>query len=321
MPKNIFIFLILLSIISCLNFSFASTRSDVMDNALSQNKLAQNLKDSSFTESKEQYESGRVPEVQGQSLTDDKRFYISAGYNANHMHYKETSGSNTLDEDYGKLKGFYILGGYRSDNYTEWLLGKFFIEGYFRRYDEEILYDGASALGPIEFKQRWEAQRFGVKLGARRDIWDRGEFFGYFDIGHNIWYRGENEVINGVLTYAEKYWWTFFGLGTGINYEIFPKLTAGLEGEFMFAPAGNLTKMRADLYEGGTFKLGDVWGIELKIPIKYRVFKNLSLDLTPYFTYWKIKESGTIQISGTNYVEPDSRTHIEGVMAGLTYYF
>ncbi len=85
--------------------------------------------------------------------------------------------------------------------------------------------------------------------------------------------------------------------------------------------SSSLATMRADLYEGGTFELGGVNGIDLKLPIKYYFSPEFSFDLTPYFTYWHIRASNTVEISGNYYYEPTSNTHIEGVQAGFSYYF
>ncbi len=246
--------------------------------------------------------------------------YVSAGYNANHMHYKETRGSNTLDEDYGGLEGFYLGAGYKGARYIPWIMGRPFVEGYYMRHDGLITYDGASGLGPLSFEERAEVHRFGVKAGAYRDFFKKGEIYGYFDIGKRTWYRGENEVIQGALTYAEKYWWVYYGLGTGVNYRILPKLSCGVDFEIMTTHK-SVRKMRADLYEGATFRLGGVYGIDLKLPIKFLFLENTSFDFTPYFTYWKIYESDTQMISGIPYVEPDSNTYIEGVLVGLSYHF
>jgi hypothetical protein len=76
-------------------------------------------------------------------------FYFSAGHDANHIHYKEYSGDRILDEDYGKLRGFYGNLGYKGGRNLTWLLdSRPFIEGYFRRHDALILYDGGSSAGP-----------------------------------------------------------------------------------------------------------------------------------------------------------------------------
>lgn len=317
-------------------FSFATSRGTIIDETLDKMELAR------FTYDVQQTKSFQVSSTPKEYLTPDKEkspepaetplipkvnknpekdiFYISGGYNANHMHYKELSEGNTLDEDYGKLKGFYINVGYKSNAYIKEIMGKPFIEAYFMRYDDLILYDGASKAGPIEFKERAEIQRFGIKLGAYTNFTKQGKVYGYFDVGERIWYRGENEVISGVLTYAEKYYWTYFGFGTGIDYKLIEKLYAGIGFEVMYSNS-SLAKMRADLYEGGTFNLKNVYGIDLKFPIKYYLLKNISFDVTPYFTYWHIKASDPVLISGSYYIEPDSNTHIEGVFVGLTCTF
>lgn len=79
--------------------------------------------------------------------------------------------------------------------------------------------------------------------------------------------------------------------------------------------------MRADFDEGGTFDLGCVFGAEVKLPVKYYFLKNLSFDVTPYFTYWEINESTPTLIAGDYGYEPYSTTHIEGLLVGLTYSF
>lgn len=248
--------------------------------------------------------------------------YISGGYNANHMHYKELEGSDTLDEDYGKLEGYFLNIGFKSDAYLEWLKGKPFFEGYFRSYSALITYDGQIIDGPpFSFEERAKVHRYGLKLGVYTDFTNKGEFFSYFDAGTRIWYRGENEIIDGVTTYAEKYSWIYFGLGMGINYRLTPKLSSGIEFEWLFTPS-TYRKMRADLGDGYSFKLGNIYGVDVKIPIRYHFSKNFSFDLTPYFTYWHIGQSEYIHYYDSYYlVEPKSNTHIEGLLTGFTYSF
>lgn len=247
-------------------------------------------------------------------------FLVSAAYDAKHLHYKEYEGQDTLDEDYGKLKGYYLALKYKGGRRIEALMGKPYLEGYFWRYDASVTYDGASSLGPLTFDEKAEVQRYGIKLGAYTNFAQQGEFLGYLDVGHRVWYRGENGIIQGVTTYAEKYWWTYFGVGAGFEYPFFPRLSAGLDAEWMVAPK-SWSRMKADLWEGATFHLGTVSGAEIKLPLKYSLTPKLSFDLTPYFTYWHINKSSPATIAGTAFYEPDSRTHIEGLLTGLTYSF
>jgi len=221
---------------------------------------------------------------------------------------------------YKAMEGFYFKAGYKAAGYVPWLSGRPFVEVYFRKHGDLVTYDGSSNLGPLSFKEKSEVQRYGIKAGVYRPFFKKGELFGYLDVGRRIWYRGENEVIEGVLTYAEKYWWMYYGLGVGASYEFFPKFFGGIEFEAMGTHKSN-RKMRADLYEGARFTLGSVYGAEIKFPLKYNFWENLYFDLTPYFTYWRIHRSDIRMISGTSYYEPASATYIQGVMAGLSYLF
>jgi len=254
-------------------------------------------------------------------------FYIAAYYDINHMHYSEWENGNKLDEDFGNHKGYYIALGYRSPNYYEWAKGKPFVEVYFRRFSNIIRYKGAlqnmgtGETTPYNTDERSVVKQFGLKLGASRDCFsDKGTFLGYLDVGQRIWNRGEDDSI---YNYGEKYYWTYIGLGAGLNYKLIPKLSIGGEGEIMLAPGG-LRKLHADSAGGipdTTFNLGFVWGTELRAPIKYYLLSNLSLDVTPYFTYWKINKSNIVAVDGGYLQEPESNTHLEGLLAGFTYSF
>ena len=246
--------------------------------------------------------------------------YISGSYLVNHFHYAETSeAGEVLDRDYGNLKGFYASIGYRSNYLIEGLMGRPFIQGYFWQYSGEITYDGALQDGtPFMTDEKEKVQRFGVKIGAYKDLSSRLEMFGYLDAGRRMWRRGENKTIGSVIEYLEKYYWSYIGFGGGVNYNLFPRLSLGVEAEWMLAIS---PKMKAYLYEGGTFDLGNTYGVDVKLPVRYFLLKNLSFDVTPYYTYWKIKSSNIVAISGDNYYEPDSTTNIRGILAGFTYNF
>lgn len=254
---------------------------------------------------------------------NDTRYYFSSGYNANHMHYKELVGEDTLDEEYGKLHGFYINSEYKSPNYYELILGKPFIKAYYRYFADKIRYDGGTSAGdPFSFDTNAKVHQYGAKLGAYSNstFLDKFKFLAYLDIGRRIWYRGENGIIDGVIVYAEKYEWIYFGIGFGTEYSFDDKFSAGIDIESMFSP-NSWSRMRADLYEGGTFNIKRVSGVELTLPIKYYLTQNIGIELTPYFTYWHISDSDPTEISGDWYYEPKSRTHIEGIIAGISYRF
>jgi hypothetical protein len=241
------------------------------------------------------------------------------------MRYKELDGKDILDEDYGALHGFYLGLGYRSNTYIKEVMAKPYLEAYFRNVDASIKYKGRwqnnqGNRGDFSHdRQQANIQRFGLKIGGYTEVLsDKGEVLGYLDVGERIWKRSQNEIIDGVSCYAEKYDWTYFGVGLGFNYAFIPEFSAGADVEWMFVP-NHLAKMRADLGEGGTFGIKNVHGAEVKLPLKYHFAENFSFDLTPFYTYWKIGESDLVKIGNSYYYEPDSKTHIGGIMAGLTY--
>ena len=244
------------------------------------------------------------------------RFYISAAYDANHIHYSEWDGLNKLDEDIGTQRGMYYAAGYRSPNYInirDWLMGKPFIEAYYyHSYRTRIEYKGAFiGGGAVNFKEGTRIDQAGAKIGGYYDNFlGKGEVYGYLDGGKRVWNRGENVGAN----YHEKYYWVYTGFGAGMNYPFLSRLSAGLDGEVLFAIS---PKMYSDL-DQFTFKLGSVWGTEVKAPIKLYLLKNLSFDVTPYFIYWKIQAS---RVAPDGMYEPVSKTHEEGLLSGMTYTF
>ncbi|MDE2009693.1 MAG: hypothetical protein KGJ09_06400 [Candidatus Omnitrophica bacterium] len=243
------------------------------------------------------------------------RFYVSAAYDFNHVHYSEWSGLQKLDEDMGTQRGMYYTFGYRSPiymNYKDWIKGKPFIEGYYYRpFSSTIRYKGALiGGGPYNGDQRSKVTQMGAKIGGYDDFLGKGQIYGYLDGGKRIWDRGENVLPD----YHEKYYWIYTGFGAGVSYPFISKLSVGLDAEMLFAIN---PRMHADTLND-TFKLGAVWGTEVKLPIKFYVLNNLSLDITPYFTYWKIQAS---EVLPDGYYEPVSKTHEEGLLSGMTYIF
>ena len=240
-------------------------------------------------------------------------FYATGAYDMSHMHYSEWSGSTKFDEDYGKQNGMYYAVGYRSPksiNIENWILGKPFVEAYYYKSNTNYIhYKGALMSGePYNMDDRSKIYQMGGKLGGYGDFLGKGEIYGYGDIGKRIWYRGQDEGPD----YREKYYWHYGGMGAGINYRFIPRLSVGLEGELLFAFD---PRMYSDLNDAN-FKLGSTWEGELKAPIKFFLLKNLSLDVTPYFTYVRIKASKPVG----GYYEPDSKTHDEGLLGAMTLY-
>lgn len=324
MKKNTFLFILCCFLLSP-TLSYALAREDTMNETLAkmEGSSAVTEKKPEQTWKTEPAQENKTPYYKSKS--EKNIFYISAGYNVNRVRYKELSGGNVLDEEHGVLQGFNLYATYKDHHYIEALLGKPFVEAYYRNYGDSLKYEGRASSGATTYDFSFkpthaDIHQFGLKLGAYTDFSKKGELSVYFDVGRRIWQRGQNTVIKGVLVYAEKYYWTYFGLGMGINYLRIPNLIAGVDVEGMFAP-DSFSHMRSDLYEGGTFNIKHVSGVEVRLPLKYFFLKNISFDLTPYFTYWQIGKSNLVLINGTYYYEPDSKTKILGLVTGLSYYF
>lgn len=324
------------------SLSFASPRQQIIDNALTE---VESSYASANTPSQNPYSAktsypdvppkettlGPLGPTQPSNVSDEKKqaidkalnLYASLGYDFNHIHYSEWQGQDKLDEDFRNQNGFYLALGYKSPTYNETIRGRPFLEGYFRKDRGLIKYKGAAfdSFGdtrPFNTEQRSVVTRYGAKLGSYMDFTKDGEIFGYVDVGRRVWDRGENGIEDGVTVYKEKYEWIYYGLGVGINYKFFQKLSIGIDwtGWLTSSP-----KMRSYLDEGGTFRLRHVWGTEVKIPIKYYLFKSLTFDFTPYYTFWRINHSGVVEISGMPLYEPDSNTNELGILTGITYSF
>ena len=310
--------------------SFASSRQQIIDNALTEtesNHRPENHPEF-YRDAPPKKNIPVPPEIsEKRKIAIENALYIAAGYDLNHIHYSEWEKDNEnfkLDEDFGYQNGFYVNLGYKSPRYSEMFYGRPFLEGYFRKYGATIQYKGATFdpdtgedTGPFNFKQKSDITLVGLKIGAYLDLSEKGEFFMYVDGGKRIWNRGENEIIDRVFTFKEKYEWWYYGIGLGVNYKVLPKLSLGVDW------TGWLTsqaKMKA-YDEGETFRLRRVWGTQIKLPIKYYLLEKLSLDVTPYYTYWRINQSDPIPIQGSNLVkvEPDSNTNELGVLFGFTY--
>lgn len=328
-------------VLSFPSFSFAASQTDIVTNTLDQAELVSSTKGSGSSHFYTQTVSAdelrsqeHLPEKPPASapkhlsgMSEKKRkavahaLKIAAGYNYNHIHYSEWRDRNKLNEDFGYQDGLYAELEYKSGRYWELIKSRPFINLYYRQHSDIIQYKGAT-IGPPSLPynapQRSKIEVWGAKLGGYGKLSEKSEFFGYLDFGRRTWHRGENEVIDGVLNYYERYRWAYYGPGVGFNYQLMPWLSAGLDAKWMF---GIEPKMWADLFEGGTFDLQDVWGSEISIPVRFELYKKLNLDVTPYYTFWNIHESNPVTISGTAYVEPDSQTHEIGVLVGFSYTF
>jgi len=272
------------------------------------------------------YSSRRKKEIKKVLDFLEGKIYLSLNWYRYHLGYKEFLDLDVLDEEFGWIKGYYVKLGYRSDKNLGELWEKPFFEIYFRNFDDCITYKGRAGSYDIQFSTKAEIQRFGGKFGGYRNLKEDLGLYGYLDIGRRVWFRGENAYLTfsgipgTVVAYKEKYRWLYFGGGAGIEYLGIQNASLGIDFELMGTPFKKYRKMYAysiDSLTAKDFTLGSVWGLELNIPIKYYLLKNLSLDFTPFYIFWSIDESDVIE----GYIEPESKSKIYGISCGFTISF
>jgi hypothetical protein len=240
----------------------------------------------------------------------EKAFYVSVAYDYNRLHFSEWNGDEKWVDNYGNQDGVRYTVGYRSPRAFKFI-GHPFIEGYYRELDNTIKFRGVNGAGnPLDLDQRSKLKQFGMKFGSWGKISEKSEVYGYLDIGRRLWNKGEDND----LDYLEQFSWYYTGLGAGINHRFFTKLSTGIEAEVMF---GWQARDRIDYFDF-TYHLSDVYGFELKLPLKYYLLKSLSFDFTPYLTFWNVGSSSNDIGDSQKY---DGYTHQEGLLLGLTYSF
>ena len=90
---------------------------------------------------------------------------------------------------------------------------------------------------------------------------------------------------------------------------------------------GRMTAYLTDIGFGSdpTFDLGNKPGYFAEIPIRYRLSRNWSLSLTPWYEYSAIGQSDIVSVRNGPFIdsfyEPSSRTHQYGFNIGAGYSF
>ncbi len=250
-------------------------------------------------------------------------FYFSAGYDTNYTHYSEWSGGK-LDEDYGRQNGMLYKLGYQSPgeiNLNPVKIHPFIEADLYKSFSDTLNYKGAlfspdepGITIPYNDTQPSKIDQMDLKIGGKTMPSARWDNFIYYEAGKRTWYRGQDEGFD----YREKYFWYYNGIGGGFDYWLFPKFSIGFDGVFEFAYS---PKMHADNTQP-TFKLGSTWEYQLKFPFKFYLTKNLSFDVTPYYNFISISQSSFVDVNSDGYglVEPNSKTHQEGLLGAITLY-
>lgn len=131
-------------------------------------------------------------------------------------------------------------------------------------------------------------------------------------LGYRGWLR-EIQSTATVSGYDELYEWQYFDCGIGLHYMPSSSVSVGIDANYRKA-------LNAQMYEnwhGYTFKLKDVYGYKVAVPIEYAVNASLRAFVMYNYEYWSIGASDPVG----GYYEPDSETKNETLSVGLKYKF
>lgn len=133
-----------------------------------------------------------------------------------------------------------------------------------------------------------------------------------FGLGYREWLRDiqSTPTVPGV---GELYEWGYVDFGIGLHYLASSNVTVGVDTNYRKA-------FSAEMYEnhyGATFKLKDVYGYKISVPIDYTLNSSWSGFLVYNYEYWNIGASDPIG----GYYEPDSETKNHTLSAGLKFRF
>ncbi len=156
-------------------------------------------------------------------------------------------------------------------------------------------------------------------------------FSPYTGFGYRYWKRGDSEVIQmgqvNVGFVREDYQWMYVPLGLRAVYPFGGQFSVEPNAAVRFMFWGRMTAYLTDIGYGSdpTFDLGNKPGWVVEIPIRYRVSRNWSLSLTPWYEYSAIGQSDVVPVRNGPFTEffyePSSRTHQFGFNLGAGYIF
>lgn len=137
------------------------------------------------------------------------------------------------------------------------------------------------------------------------NISDDAKVFLSTGIGQREWNRWLSD------TQKEIYKWDFAKIGIGYEENIYDDFTLGLELSYQKAINPEMLWVEKNY----NFSLGKTDGHNLKIPLRYKLFKNLDLIGSYEYDKWKITKSNTID----SYCEPGSITKNQILSAGVVF--
>lgn len=152
-------------------------------------------------------------------------------------------------------------------------------------------------------------------------------FSPYTGLGYRYWKRGDSQVVNSVAFIREDYEWLYVPVGIRAVYPVGGQLSIEPNAAVRFMFWGQMTAFLSDIgYNSDpTFDLGNKPGYFVEVPVRYRLNRNWSVSLTPWYEYSAIGQSDVASaLRGgriDSFYEPSSRTHQYGFNIGAGFLF
>lgn len=246
--------------------------------------------------------------VMGASLYASQ-YSFSMSADTTKFDYAETGSTGLLDTE---TNDFGAITGYTLNLEPRW--NGFYIGGSYARGNTD--YIGGTNLNPSYGSHRTTTQNtitdYSAGFKSTAVIDPRMEIPIKFGLGYRGWLR-EIQSTATVSGYDELYEWGYFDFGIGLHYMPSPNVSVGIDTNYRKA-------YNAQMYEnwhGYTFKLKDVYGYKITVPIEYTLTPSISSFVMYNYEYWSIGASDAIG----GYYEPDSKTKNEIFSIGLKFRF
>ncbi|WP_200763427.1 hypothetical protein [Nitrosophilus alvini] len=254
-----------------------------------------------------------------QSDNDYRLDSFEIGLQTLKMDYKEyDTGGNFLDGDstdlFGDMNGinakalFHLKDVYYIGASIEYTKGKSHYEGStWGGTPLSLTKDNVSILQPE------------ISLIGKKE-YNYGTLHSKIAFGYREWKRGKSDYSGD---YDETYKWKYFYIGAGYKKEIAKRVSLGFSLGYQKALS---PEMKAYLYDGATFKLGNTEGFKIEIPLEYTLTERIDIIGFYRYDYWEINHSDTVALtSGGSFVtyayEPDSKTKNSYLGIKLKYSF
>jgi len=239
------------------------------------------------------------------------------------LDYTEKENGATLDRDHGWLPGVDSGLFLTERNWVLRFQGKW-------AYTNNATYNGQTDTRvPLNFDHEYETI-WTIEANVGYTFHAPINFTPYIGLGYRRWSRGKAQRVqaedgNYVWDYKEVYKWGYVPVGIILEKPFFKnRFEVELDTAILFPFSQDMTAYLSETdpaYSDVGFDLGWRPGFRIKIPIRWYYTKTAALYISPFYRFWRIGRSNTVEANGGSYYEPRSTTHYYGVSCGLTFQF